>query len=270
MEHQSIDAEGAASSYSGTALSFALSAIWKFAEDHSLALSLQRSQRHAISTELYADGPHLATEQYELGDDDLDLETAYGVDVRYSYSGRDWSASVSAFYTYFEDYIFAAETGAEIDELLVYQFTAVDALFWGFEAEVDYLANQSGDTSVRLGLLADYVCATNEDTNEDLPRIPPLRIGGKVRVDHGPWSTGLLLRHNFVQTNTAPNEHETDGFTELQLDLSRSFVMKSGEWTLFAQARNLLDEAIRHHSSFLKEVAPQPGRSLRVGVRFEF
>jgi iron complex outermembrane receptor protein len=270
VEHQSIDAEGAASSYSGTALSFALSAIWKFAEDHSLALSLQRSQRHASSTELYADGPHLATEQYELGDEDLDLETAYGVDVRYSYSSRDWSASVSAFYTYFEDYIFAAETGAEIEELLVYQFTAVDALFWGFEAEVDYLAYQSGDTSVRLGLLADYVRATNEDTNEDLPRIPPLRIGGKVRVDHGPWSTGLLLRHNFVQTDTAPNEHETDGFTELQLDLSRSFVMKSGEWTFFAQARNLLDEAIRHHSSFLKEVAPQPGRSLRVGVRFEF
>ena len=270
VEHQSIDAEGAASSYSGTALSFALSAIWKFAEDHSLALSLQRSQRHASSTELYADGPHLATKQYELGDEDLDLETAYGVDVRYSYSGRDWSASVSAFYTYFEDYIFAAKTGAEMDTLPVYQFTAVYALFWGFEAEVDYLAYQSGDTSVTLGLLADYVRATNEDTDEDLPRIPPLRIGGKVRVDHGPWSTGLLLRHNFEQADTAPNEHETDGFTELQLDLSRSFVMKSGEWTFFAQARNLLDEAIRHHSSFLKEVAPQPGRSLRVGVRFEF
>ena len=121
-----------------------------------------------------------------------------------------------------------------------------------------------------LGLLADYVRATNEDTDEDLPRIPPLRIGGKVRVDHGPWSTGLLLRHNFEQADTAPNEHETDGFTELQLDLSRSFVMKSGEWTFFAQARNLLDEAIRHHSSFLKEVAPQPGLSLRVGARFEF
>ena len=80
-------------------MSVAASVIWEFAEDQSLALSLQRSQRHASSTELYADGPHLATEQYEIGDPDLDLETAYGLDLRYSYSGKDWSATVSVFYT---------------------------------------------------------------------------------------------------------------------------------------------------------------------------
>ncbi len=270
IEHQSVDPDGGADSYSDTALSVAISAIWDFAEDQSLALSLQRSERHASSTELYANGPHLATEQYEIGDSELDLETAYGLDLRYSYSGRDWSASASAFLTYFEDYIYAEETGAELDELPVFQFTAVDAMFWGFEAELDYLAYHSGETSLTLGLMADYVRASNEDSNEDLPRIPPLRLGGKVRLDHGLWSAGLMLRHNFEQSNTAPDESETDGFTELQLDLSRSFVVKSGEWTLFAQARNLLDEEIRHHTSFLKDVAPQPGRSLRVGVRYEF
>ncbi len=270
VEHQSVDAEGTSKSYSDTALSVAVSAIWEFAADQSLALSLQRSERHASSTELYANGPHLATEQFEIGDPDLDLETAYGIDLRYAYSGRDWSATVSAFYTYFEDYIFAENTGAEMDELPVFQFTAVDAVFWGFEAEVDYLAYQSGDTSLTLGLLADYVRATDEDANENLPRIPPLRIGGKVRLDHGSWSAGLMLRQNFEQSDTAPGESETDGFTELQLDLSRSFAVKSGEWTIFAQARNLLDEEIRHHTSFLKDVAPQPGRSVRVGVRFEF
>lgn len=285
VEHQSVDADGISGSYSDTALSVAASAIWELAEDQSLALSLQRSQRHASSTELYADGPHLATEQYEIGDPDLDLETAYGVDLRYTYSGRDWSATASAFYTYFEDYIFSENLGFETDDegrsegdpdfedegaLDTYQFTAVDATFWGFEAEVDYLAYQSGETSVTLGLLADYVRATNEDANEDLPRIPPLRIGGKVRLDHGPWSAGVLLRHNFEQSDTAPDESETDGFTQLQLDLSRSFAVKHGKWTFFAQARNLLDEEIRHHTSFLKDVAPQPGRSVRVGVRFEF
>jgi iron complex outermembrane receptor protein len=270
VEHQTVDPDGISGSYSDTALSVAASAIWGFAEGHSLALSLQRSQRHASSTELYADGPHLATEQYEIGDPGLDLETAYAVDLRYSYSGRDWSATVSMFYTYFEDYIFAEETGAELDELPVFHYTAVDAVFWGFEAEVDYLVYQSGETLVTLGLLADYVRGTNEDTNEDLPRIPPLRVGGTVRLDHGSWSAGALLRHNFEQSDTAPNESDTDGFTELQLDLSRSFTVRSGEWTLFAQARNLLDEEIRHHTSFLKDVAPQPGRSLRIGVRYEF
>jgi iron complex outermembrane recepter protein len=270
IEHQSVDPDGISGSYSDTALSVAASVIWEFAEDQSLALSLQRSQRHASSTELYADGPHLATEQYEIGDPDLDLETAYGLDLRYSYSGKDWSATVSVFYTYFEDFIFAEETGAELDELPVFQFTAVDAVFWGFEAEVDYLAYQSGDTSLSLGLLADYVQAEDDNANEDLPRIPPLRVGGKVRLDHGPWSAGLLLRHNFEQSDTAPNESDSDSFTELELDLSHRFTVRGGEWTLFAQAKNLLDEEIRHHTSFLKDVAPQPGRSVRVGIRYEF
>ncbi len=270
IEHQSVDPDGTSDSYSDTALSVAASAIWEFAENQSLALSLQRSQRHASSTELYADGPHLATEQYEIGDPDLDLETAYGVDLRYSYRGKDWSATISAFYTYFEDYIYPKETGAVIDQLDAYEFTAVDAVFWGFEAEVDYLAHQSGDTYLTLGVLADYVRASNEDDNEDLPRIPPLRLGGTVRLNHGPWSAGLLLRHNFEQSDTGPEESETDGFTELQLDLSRSIAVKNGEWTFFAQARNLLDEEIRHHTSFLKDVAPEPGRSLRIGVRYEF
>lgn len=270
IEHQTVDPDDISGSYSDTALSVAVSAIWELAEDQSLALSLQRSERHASSTELYANDPHLATEQFEIGDTDLDPETAYGIDLRYTYSGRDWSATVSAFFTYFEDYIFAEETGAEMDELPVFQFTAVDASFWGFEAELDYLAYQSGDTSLTMGLLADYVRATNEDAKEDLPRIPPLRIGGKIRFDHGPWSAGLMLRQNFEQSDTAPGESETAGFTELQLDLSRSFAMRSGEWTFFAQARNLLDEEIRHHTSFLKDVAPLPGRSVRIGVRFEF
>lgn len=269
IEHQTVDADDASGSYSDTALSIAASGIWEFKENQSLALSLQRSQRHASSTELYADGSHLATEQYEIGDPDLDVETAYGVDLRYSYSGKEWSATVSAFYTYFEDYIYSEETGEELDALPVFEFTAVDATFWGVEAETEYMAYQSGDTSMTLGLLADYVRATNEE-DDDLPRIPPLRIGSKVRLDSGPWSAGALLRYNFEQSDTTLNESDTNGFTELELDLSHRLVVKGGELTLFAQAKNLLDEEIRHHTSFLKDVAPQPGRSVRVGVRYEF
>ena len=285
IEHQTVQPDSISGSYSDTALSFAVSAIWEFKENQSLALSLQRSQRHANSTELYAKGPHLATEQYELGDADLDLETAYGIDLRYNYSAKDWSATVTAFYTNFDDYIFAENLGFETDgegrvdgdpgfeddeALDTYQFTAVDAVFWGFEAEVDYLAYRSGDTSATLSLMADYVRAKDEDGDGDLPRIPPFRLGGKVRLDCGPWSAAAMLRYNFEQLDAAQNESDTGGFTELELDLSHRFVMKSGELTLFAQAKNLLDEEIRHHTSFLKDVAPQPGRSIRVGVRYQF
>lgn len=39
---------------------------------------------------------------------------------------------------------------------------------------------------------------------------------------------------------------------------------------LFAEAANLTDEEAREHASFQKDIAPQPGRSLRVGVTYRF
>ena len=273
------------SSYSDTALGLGVSAIWNFAENQSLTLSLQRSQRHPTSTELYALGAHIATDQYEIGDAALGLETAYGIDLRHNYSAGNWSTTVSAFYTTFDDYIYSRNLGTqttitndEVDSPHFgesvnydnYRFEAVDAIFWGFEAEANYIAYQSEGSTVTVGLLADYVRATNEDDNTNLPRITPMRVGGKLRIENGAWAVGALLRQNFKQSNDAEYESETGSFTELQIDLSHSFQLEGGELTLFAQGRNLLNEDIRRHTSFIKDKAPQPGRSVNVGLSYKF
>jgi len=286
VENQTVDPDAQdrpnLDGYSDTALSLAVSAIWDFAENQSLTLSLQRSQRHPSSTELYALGAHIATSQHETGDEALGLETAYGIDLRHDYSAGNWSTAVSAFYTTFDDYIYSRKTGEEFElkddkgkvvkHLDKYAFEAVEALFWGFEAEANYIAYQSEGNTVTVGLLADYVRATNESNNTNLPRITPMRIGGKLRIENGPWAVGALLRQNFKQSNNAAHEDESEtaSFTELQIDLSHSFELEGGELTLFAQGRNLLNEDIRRHTSFTKEDAPQPGRSVNVGLSYKF
>ena len=272
-------------SYSDNALSLGVSAIWNFAENQSLTLSLQRSQRHPTSTELYSLGAHIATDQYEIGDAALGLETAYGIDLRHNYSAGNWSTTVSAFYTTFDDYIYSRNLGTqttitndEVDsphfgesvDYDNYQFEAVDALFYGFEAEANYIAYKSAGSTVTVGLLADYVRATNEDDNTNLPRITPMRIGGKLRIENGAWVVGALLRQNFKQSKNAEFESETASFSELQFDLSHSTELEGGELTLFAQGRNLLDEDIRRHTSFIKDKAPLPGSSVNVGLSYKF
>ncbi|RCL36158.1 MAG: TonB-dependent receptor, partial [Puniceicoccaceae bacterium] len=272
-------------SYSDNALSLGVSAIWNFAENQSLTLSLQRSQRHPTSTELYSLGAHIATDQYEIGDAALGLETAYGIDLRHNYSAGNWSTTVSAFYTTFDDYIYSRNLGTqttitndEVDSPHFgesvnydnYRFEAVDALFYGFEAEANYIAYQSEGSTVTVGLLADYVRATNEDDNTNLPRITPMRIGGKLRIENGAWVVGALLRQNFKQSKNAEFESETASFSELQFDLSHSTELEGGELTLFAQGRNLLDEDIRRHTSFIKDKAPLPGSSVNVGLSYKF
>jgi iron complex outermembrane receptor protein len=39
---------------------------------------------------------------------------------------------------------------------------------------------------------------------------------------------------------------------------------------VFLDGRNLTNEEIREHVSFLKDIAPSPGRSIRTGVAWRF
>ena len=77
------------------------------------------------------------------------------------------------------------------------------------------------------------------------------------------------MRRVGLQDEVAEGEMPTDGYTLLNL---------SGAWrpladrnvTVFAEARNLTNEEAREHVSFLKDIAPLPGRNLRLGVAYRF
>jgi len=271
VERADIEAKGAQDDYDELALSLAIAATWQINPNNELSLVLQRSQRNPNSTELYADGPHLATGQYEIGDADLEQETAYGVDLTYATRHDAWQAEFSVFYTYFDDYIFAEEQGYETDELDTYQFIAVDAEFYGFEAGIDTTLFESSETSVVLSLMSDYVRALNDDDDDDLPRTPPLRVGSRLGLTHGLWDAGLEVRYAFKQNNVAEHETETDGYTQLNVDLSRRVEFKNNiAAVFFIRGENLLDEEIRYSTSFIKDEAPRPGINLALGSRIEF
>jgi iron complex outermembrane receptor protein len=286
LERQDISAEVSQGDYNDVALSLAASAIWNLNESNSLTLSLQRSQRHPNSTELYARGPHLATSQYELGDAGLDLETVYGADLSFRSDHEKWHTTLSVFYYMFDDFIFAENLGFETDAagitefefgfdsgeaLDTYGFTGVDATFWGLEAEFGYTLYQVEEIELQLALMGDFVSAQNDDSGDSMPRTPPLRVGSRLSLTYYTWDFGTELRYAFKQNETAPIETETDGYTEWNLDASKHFDLGNGRrCTLFARASNLLDEEIRSHTSFLKDTVSLPGRNVTLGARFEF
>ena len=61
----------------------------------------------------------------------------------------------------------------------------------------------------------------------------------------------------------------TDGYTTLNAGFSWS-PPRADSLTLFVEGRNLTDEEAREHASFLKDLAPLPGRNLRAGMTFAF
>jgi iron complex outermembrane receptor protein len=270
-ENQRVAPAGIGGHYDATAYSLSAGGLWALTDEHSVALSLARAQRHPQAAELYADGPHLATGQYEIGAAGLRRETAHTADLtlhRHTGAGLHWT--VGAFYSDFSDYIFAAATGAEEDELPVFQYGQADARFHGFEAEIAVPLFLAPQRLFEVRLAADHVRGRLR-SGGNLPRIPPLRYGAELHYEHGPLHLGMEIFIHDAQNRVAANERRTAGYTLLDADASYRF-QTGGRSTLlaFLRASNLLDEEARRHTSPLKEIAPLPGRSVLAGLRMEF
>ena len=45
---------------------------------------------------------------------------------------------------------------------------------------------------------------------------------------------------------------------------------EAADLTVFVQGKNLTDDEQRLHTSFIKDFAPEPGRTIEAGVRLSF
>ncbi|MGE0386774.1 MAG: TonB-dependent receptor [Gammaproteobacteria bacterium] len=260
--------------------------IWTLADAATAGVSITRSQRAPGIEELYNDGPHDATASFEQGDPDLGVETANNLDFTLRGGGGAWSWRVNLFASYYENFIHGANVDADgdgaadfVDEegdpadpadgVLLIRYAQHDAVFYGAEAETTFGVLRSdvhGELDLRL--FADGVRGRLTD-GDDLPRITPIRFGAGLDYRRGPLNADFEVRSVRRQDDTAPLETPTAGYTWVEAGMAWTFDAE-GTWTLSLRGTNLLDAEIRQHTSFLKTVAPQPGRSLQAGLRVRF
>ena len=255
-----------AGSYDDEAINVSIGGVRDLAPQLSLVGQLTRSERHPSATELYADGPHVATQQFEVGEPGLDTERGVTAELGLRFDGERVGGDLRAFASRYHDYIFLAATGALEDGLPVYRYRQRDSRFDGVEAELEV---PLGAGSYALELTGEYLRGRLADGG-DLPRMPPLGLGARLRYDEGAWSASVAVSHRFEQDRVADQELPTDGYTMLDADLVfRPGWMADGV-VLFLRGRNLLDEDARMHTSPLKDRLPLPGRSFGGGVRVTF
>jgi iron complex outermembrane receptor protein len=260
FENRSIKTDAAAD-YEDTAMSASFGLNTKLSETISLAVSAQHSERHPSSTELYADGPHFATSQYEIGESDLGVEIAQGIDVTLSVDNELVSGQITGFRTEIDDYIYSNPTGETEDGLPVFLFQAEDAYFQGVEAQFTWHAIHSKDQLLHISTMYDFVDAELSDAGDNLPRVPPQRIGIGAAYELGSLSVNLKAMHAFEQDEVSQDELPTENYSDVDLSLNYGFEISDIDLTISVKVRNLLDEEIRYHTSTTKDVAPEPGRS---------
>ena len=118
-------------------LSASAGARWKFSEQVHVSLNLDRSQRAPAEEELFANGPHVATATFEIGDPLLGKETSRQIELGLHYHSDRIEAGFSAYRNWFDNFIFLADTGLTDDEseLPIRTWLQSDAIFRGIEGE---------------------------------------------------------------------------------------------------------------------------------------
>lgn len=278
VERPTVEADaderfGPADSRRFTTRSGSLGAVYSFNKAYALALTTSYTERAPNYQELFANGRHLASAAFEVGDRDLGKEKSTAVDLSLRKRSGRTTGSIGVFYNRFTDFIALIPTGAfdsDPDEPLpIFQYQGVPAELMGFEAATTTRLIEA-PYRLDLELRADYTRAKNRATGEPLPRISPLRFGGALVWQKAGLGVRLDVLRVQSQDRVAPNELPTDGYT--MVDAGVTYTLRQQGWSpeLFLRGVNLLDEEARVHTSFLKDIAPLGGRGVVAGVRALF
>ena len=255
------------------------SALWQFSEDWQAGLSLSRSARAPSTEELYSNVdaddptalvPHAATGVIEVGDPDLDEEVSLNADLSLRWQGdRSW-VDLTLFYNSFEDYIFLFNSGEDVDETPVYGYEQDDAEFYGVEIETSFHLLDLGPGSLALGVRGDVISGEFDDAG-DVPRLPPLRVGGELSWSGDGFSTWVRVVDAADQDDPGDFETETDGYTRWDIGADYRWRLPGDtELLTFVKWKNIGDDEIRLSTSFLRNYAPEAGESVEAGLRFSF
>jgi iron complex outermembrane receptor protein len=233
-----------------------------------IAAQFDYSTRAPTVEELFSDGPHLATRSYEVGDPELDEERAANVSATVQFDGDRFTIGASVYYTDFADFIFQEPNGDIIDDLPVFEWRQAGATFRGVDLEVEFDLIQwdAGGFSVR-GFYDVVRARLKEGDERDLPRIPPERFGIGGRLEWGQFTATLDYARSADQNHIAAFELPTRGFDDLRAYLGFRVPLGESLLEFFIAGRNLTDDEQRHHTSFIKDFAPQPGRTVEGGIR---
>jgi iron complex outermembrane recepter protein len=277
--------------------SYAFGALWNAAPGWQLTSNLAYTERAPKDYELFAQGPHIATNAWETGNAALGKEKSTSLDIGGNWKSGTNSFKVNGYVHKFKNYIGLLQTGntygqaagnlnpadtdgdgiddADANNAILPEFayTGVRARFVGAEASGTVRLLDAA-SKVDLNLRGDIVRAKNTESGENLPRIAPARVGATLLWETGPWGAGLGFDHSVKQDRVAAGQRPTGAFT--LWNLSTTYRMKAGPTSLLWYARldNLTNELAYSATSILTSTAfpkaPLPGRSLKVGLQASF
>jgi iron complex outermembrane receptor protein len=249
------------------------------------SVTAQYVERAPKPAELFSRGPHDATATFDIGDPNLGIETAKSIEVGLRRAAGPLRFELTGYYTRFDGFIFRRLTGNTCDEsacqlgpgLELNQafYSQRNAVFRGaeFQSQLDVGPLNGGIWGVENQF--DVVRATFTDGG-NVPRIPPVRVGGGLYWRDANWLMRVNLLHAFAQNDIAEiAETTTPGYNLLKAEISYKTKLDPSwfgarEMTVGLVGNNLLNENIRNSVSYTKDQVLLPGLGVRAFANLKF
>jgi iron complex outermembrane receptor protein len=259
--------------------SYALTLSNDINEFLEVSLGLSSVERAPSAVELLMNGPHLATGRVEVGNFNLKPERSNNIDLSFNFSNDGLYAGLTFFQNNVDNYIYLMDETEEDhsdhgddddhDGLTLANYLQQNAEFKGYELEIGKTFDLARG-ALTLAFGRDSVSGEFTD-GHNIPRMTPERDLYKVVYVEDGLTFVLSLKDVSAQNDTAENETATDGFQILNLNLSKTIETSPGhELVLSVFGKNLLDEAARNHSSFVKDEIPMAGKNLGMRASYSF
>ncbi|MCA0373335.1 MAG: TonB-dependent receptor [Proteobacteria bacterium] len=232
-----------------------------------IALIASSSERIPTETELFANGPHAATQSVEIGDPNLKIEGAKSIELGLKYKKSKFDIDANIWQISFDNFISFANTGDLDGDLPIYQAIQKDATLKGYEARIAYHIGEFKNHDFDLDLGLDKVEGKFKDDTY-IPRIPPMaaRLGFDIQGEN--HKLRLELEHIGAQKKLAEFETASKSANVVNLEMTfRPQSVKNLE-IIFA-AQNITDQEVREHTSVLQDYLPRPGRNFKLALHYK-
>lgn len=250
----------------------------------------QYIERAPKPAELFSRGGHDATVTFDIGNPDLKTEVAKSVEVGIRRAQGPLRFELTGYYTKFNRFIYRRLTGNTCEDVACVApgdpagpmelnqaiYSQANATFRGaeFKFQWDTLPMWGGFWGVDGQY--DIVRATFDSDGTNVPRIPPQRLGGGVYFRNAEWFARVSLLHAFPQNHIAPiGETPTKGYNLLKAEVSYTQELRNNptgirKFTVGLVGNNLLNENIRNHVSYSKDVVLLPGADVRAFASIKY
>ena len=239
----------------------------KLGEKGIMRINFSNGYRAPNLSELFAQGVHHGTAQYEIGDKNLNVEKSFQTDFSLETFTSNYTFGLDIFYNKLSDYIYLNPTGNKIKGLQVYNYSQADASLFGLELFL------TKDTSLEwLSYKTSLAFINGEKTNREyLPLIPPITLKHSFNLNFDNNSFQISTLAKGKKQNLGQFETQTNSYLVMDISGSHELNLLNNSIKLSWSANNLFDKEYYDHLSRLKNMEIyEMGRNISVGLNYNF